>query len=204
MSRLLLNNSNAVIQRATAAAANANGAASCSSNSMRTTSPVLSKHVARRWKSLLIHVSNQQQKHRLFSTAAFSSAQTFNAGTSRLITSSNSNPLSATKYCRTLTTSTVLNSLPRTEKMPEQANKCLQLDNINPNFITMEYAVRGPLVIRAGEIERELKEVCKKDFIYTYILFLNNPSKHKRKQALPVVYSIKNDCGRRMNEQLAI
>lgn len=35
----------------------------------------------------------------------------------------------------------------------------LTLDNINPNVIKMEYAVRGPLVIRAGEIEKELKSV---------------------------------------------
>jgi len=31
------------------------------------------------------------------------------------------------------------------------------LDNINENVKRLEYAVRGPLVIRAGEIERELK-----------------------------------------------
>ncbi|XP_030385648.1 alanine aminotransferase 2-like [Scaptodrosophila lebanonensis] len=42
--------------------------------------------------------------------------------------------------------------------------KCLQLENINPNFIAMEYAVRGPLVIRAGEIEKELERGMKKPF----------------------------------------
>ncbi|KAH8400030.1 hypothetical protein KR215_005588 [Drosophila sulfurigaster] len=42
--------------------------------------------------------------------------------------------------------------------------KCLQLENINPNFIVMEYAVRGPLVIRAGEIEKELEKGVKKPF----------------------------------------
>lgn len=41
---------------------------------------------------------------------------------------------------------------------------CLQLDNINQNFIVMEYAVRGPLVIRAGEIEKELAQGVKKPF----------------------------------------
>lgn len=39
------------------------------------------------------------------------------------------------------------------------SEKSLSLDNINPNFIAMEYAVRGPLVIRAGEIEKELEKV---------------------------------------------
>jgi len=33
-------------------------------------------------------------------------------------------------------------------------------DNINPNVKAMEYAVRGPLVIRATEIEKELASVC--------------------------------------------
>lgn len=40
------------------------------------------------------------------------------------------------------------------------STKTLTLDNMNPNVIKMEYAVRGPLVIRAGEIEKEIKQVC--------------------------------------------
>lgn len=39
------------------------------------------------------------------------------------------------------------------------ATKTLTLDSMNPNVIKMEYAVRGPLVIRAGEIEKEIKQV---------------------------------------------
>lgn len=35
----------------------------------------------------------------------------------------------------------------------------LTLDNLNPNIKAMEYAVRGPLVIRAGDIEKELEKV---------------------------------------------
>lgn len=35
----------------------------------------------------------------------------------------------------------------------------LTLDSINPNVIKMEYVVRGPLVIRAGEIEKEIAKV---------------------------------------------
>lgn len=38
------------------------------------------------------------------------------------------------------------------------------LDNMNPNIKVMEYAVRGPLVIRAGQIEKELREGQKKPF----------------------------------------
>lgn len=40
----------------------------------------------------------------------------------------------------------------------------VSLDNMNPNVKRMEYAVRGPLVIRAGQIERELREGQKKNF----------------------------------------
>ncbi|XP_032781725.2 alanine aminotransferase 1 isoform X1 [Daphnia magna] len=40
----------------------------------------------------------------------------------------------------------------------------LNVDNINPNVKAMEYAVRGPLVIRAGEIEKELAMGVKKPF----------------------------------------
>ena len=33
------------------------------------------------------------------------------------------------------------------------------LDDVNKNVIKLEYAVRGPLVIRAGEIAKELQQV---------------------------------------------
>lgn len=46
----------------------------------------------------------------------------------------------------------------------------LTLDNLNPQIKVMEYAVRGPLVIRAGEIEKELEKV--KDFIHLPKAFL--------------------------------
>lgn len=38
--------------------------------------------------------------------------------------------------------------------------KCVNLDNLNPCIKKLEYAVRGPLVIRATEIEKELEQVC--------------------------------------------
>lgn len=37
--------------------------------------------------------------------------------------------------------------------------KVLTLDNMNPNVRRVEYAVRGPIVQRALQIERELKKV---------------------------------------------
>ena len=39
------------------------------------------------------------------------------------------------------------------------AQHTLLLDNMNPYVKTMEYAVRGPLVIRAVDIEGEIKKV---------------------------------------------
>lgn len=40
----------------------------------------------------------------------------------------------------------------------------LTMDNLNPCIKVMEYAVRGPLVIRASEIEKELEQGAKKPF----------------------------------------
>ena len=37
--------------------------------------------------------------------------------------------------------------------------KVLSVQNMNPHVKNMEYAVRGPIVIRAGEIEQELAKV---------------------------------------------
>lgn len=41
------------------------------------------------------------------------------------------------------------------------SSKAVTIENINPNILKLEYAVRGPLVIRAAEIEKELEKVCK-------------------------------------------
>ncbi len=37
--------------------------------------------------------------------------------------------------------------------------KTLTMDTLNPQVKAVEYAVRGPIVIKAGEIERYLEEV---------------------------------------------
>ena len=39
------------------------------------------------------------------------------------------------------------------------SHKVLTKDNIFENVLKVEYAVRGPIVVRAGEIENELKKV---------------------------------------------
>lgn len=43
-------------------------------------------------------------------------------------------------------------------------NKVLSIDSMNPHVKKIEYAVRGPIVIRAGELEKELKQGVKKNF----------------------------------------
>lgn len=40
------------------------------------------------------------------------------------------------------------------------------MENLNPNMIKLQYAVRGPLVIRAAAIKKELDEVL-------YIIYNN-------------------------------
>lgn len=42
--------------------------------------------------------------------------------------------------------------------------RVLTLDNMNPAVLKMEYAVRGPLVIRAAEIQKELLEKVNEKF----------------------------------------
>ena len=47
---------------------------------------------------------------------------------------------------------------------PVMSATCLTLDKVNPRVIEMQYAVRGPIVARAGEIEKELAAGQKKPF----------------------------------------
>lgn len=47
--------------------------------------------------------------------------------------------------------------------------RVLTLDNMNPAVLKMEYAVRGPLVIRAAEIQKELLEKVNEKFHFSYL-----------------------------------
>ncbi len=51
------------------------------------------------------------------------------------------------------------NSIRQLAMTGSHEQRILNLNNINPNVKTMEYAVRGPLVIRAVNIEKELASV---------------------------------------------
>ncbi|KAL7978914.1 hypothetical protein Chor_013403 [Crotalus horridus] len=48
------------------------------------------------------------------------------------------------------------------EKAPRE--KILTLESMNPQVKAVEYAVRGPIVLKAGEIEKELRKGIKKPF----------------------------------------
>lgn len=52
-----------------------------------------------------------------------------------------------------------------------QTDKTLTVDNVYSNLRRMEYAVRGPLLIRAIEIEKELEKVNIKLHIFIFFFF---------------------------------
>jgi alanine transaminase len=68
---------------------------------------------------------------------------------------------------------------------PKPSKRTLTLDTMNPNIKVMEYAVRGPVVIRAGELEAELKQGVKKPF--TEIIRANIGDCHATGQ-IPITY----------------
>nr|XP_016924078.1 alanine aminotransferase 1 isoform X1 [Drosophila suzukii] len=108
------------------------------------------QYVIRRWKSFLQNSNNNNATRR----AAKSTTTTSTAAAAAAATRKSGDFIQPLDVRRSFATS---------HKMPS-SSKALQINNINPNFIAMEYAVRGPLVIRAGEIERELAKGAKKPF----------------------------------------
>ncbi|XP_017052164.1 alanine aminotransferase 1 isoform X1 [Drosophila ficusphila] len=108
------------------------------------------QYVIRRWKSFLQNSNNANRRAAKTTMSTSTAAAT---ATSQRYGKSGDfiQPLDARR------------SFSTSHKMPS-SSKSLQLENINPNFIAMEYAVRGPLVIRAGEIEKELEKGVKKPF----------------------------------------
>lgn len=46
----------------------------------------------------------------------------------------------------------------------QKNEKFLNLDNLSPAVKNVQYAVRGKIVIRAGELEKELKQVILHNF----------------------------------------
>lgn len=56
-----------------------------------------------------------------------------------------------------------LSAQPQSSRKPDyntsEDDYFITFDKINPNIKVMEYIVRGPIVIRAAEIENEIKQV---------------------------------------------
>lgn len=55
-----------------------------------------------------------------------------------------------------------------TLRMAASNEVVLTADNINPQVIKMQYAVRGPIVQMAAQIEQQLKEVKSPFFNFAY------------------------------------
>jgi len=47
----------------------------------------------------------------------------------------------------------------KTSTHAADSSKVLTLDSMNPNIKKVEYAVRGPIVVRAGALKKELQSV---------------------------------------------
>ncbi|GAU95562.1 hypothetical protein RvY_07161-2 [Ramazzottius varieornatus] len=67
------------------------------------------------------------------------------------------------------------------------SKKTLTLDTMNPHIKVMEYAVRGPLVIRAGEIEAMLKKKMDKPLPFTEVIRANIGDCHAMGQ-VPITF----------------
>ncbi|XP_014674595.1 PREDICTED: alanine aminotransferase 2-like [Priapulus caudatus] len=65
--------------------------------------------------------------------------------------------------------------------MDTGSQKVLNMDTLNPCIINMEYSVRGPLVIRAREMQKELKEG--KKFPFPYVIRCNIGDCHAMEQS---------------------
>lgn len=46
-----------------------------------------------------------------------------------------------------------------TSETQDNKFRILTMENLNPRVIDVKYAIRGPIAIRAAEIEQKLKEV---------------------------------------------
>ncbi|EDW06729.2 LOW QUALITY PROTEIN: uncharacterized protein Dmoj_GI15248 [Drosophila mojavensis] len=108
----------------------------------------------RRWKSLL-HNNNSAQKPATAATATTASTTATTA--------------TATRRCSQAEALNARGShspfnAPVRNMSTASNEKVLSMGNINANYKAMEYAVRGPIVIRAGEIEKELLKGVQKPF----------------------------------------
>lgn len=70
------------------------------------------------------------------------------------------------------------NGTTNTDQNNHQQRRVLTMNTINPNVITMEYAVRGPIVNRAVELERLLAQAKEKEFPFSNVIKANIGDAH--------------------------
>lgn len=109
--------------------------------------------------------SNQQKEAKMISSRCLNTVLSSSARNSSRLSANNHRHFSSLLSSATLNSSqSSEKSEPVNKRTMASSAKTLTLDSMNPNVIKMEYAVRGPLVIRAGEIEKEIKQVCFTNF----------------------------------------
>ena len=114
-------------------------------------------------------LSNYKTTSTLFSVNSSNNARLFSISTSQSKSNSNSTlitPMSHVsvqnselkkKYPYSVNSNVQENTM--STMAAENMRPTITLDNMNPCVKQMEYAVRGPLVIRATEIEKEIQKV---------------------------------------------
>ncbi|XP_013918668.1 PREDICTED: alanine aminotransferase 2-like [Thamnophis sirtalis] len=68
------------------------------------------------------------------------------------------------------------------EKAPRE--KILTLESMNPQVKAVEYAVRGPIVLKAGEIEKELLKIACDSISYVVQVMLTPPGSYSASQGV--------------------
>ena len=95
----------------------------------------------------------------VFSLSAAQPASAVTKSSSATDSSSAAYSTSCSCFSRSVTSAQIGHGLRMVSTTASTWQHTVTMDNLNPAIKTMEYAVRGPLVIRATEIEKELQSV---------------------------------------------
>lgn len=123
----------------------------------------------RRWKSSFDYLKQQQQQQRfrhILATVSVNNIANVSQGRTSNVcgVSAGSSSLPLKSYLLSSPFASSFSLRTKNSLASKMSTPSLNTSNINPNFIKMEYAVRGPLVARAGAIEKELLAGQKKPF----------------------------------------
>ena len=95
----------------------------------------------------------------VFSLSAAQPASAVTKSSSATDSSSAAYSTSCSCFSRSVTSAQIGHGLRMVSTTASTWQHTVTMDNLNPAIKTMEYAVRGPLVIRATELEKELQSV---------------------------------------------